>query len=248
MKPYYQENGITIYHGDCRDLLGILIADCCITDPPYGVELIGKRTKRAASLANQGYSDIFVDTPEYVSNVVVPVIRRCIANMARVVVTPGTRNLFAYPPSDDIGCVYNPAGSGLGRWGFNCFTPVLFYGKDPFIQDGLGGRPNSISEVAAGDGDNGHPCPKPLRWMKWLVNRASREGETILDPFMGSGTTLRAAKDLSRKAIGIEIEERYCEIAAKRLSQGVLNLELSQLGNGENKDIFSAGTSADIPW
>jgi site-specific DNA-methyltransferase (adenine-specific) len=69
---------------------------------------------------------------------------------------------------------------------------------------------------------NGHPCPKPIGQWKWLVNRATVVGDSILDPFMGSGTTLRAAKDLGRKAIGIEIEERYCEIAANRLRQEVL--------------------------
>ncbi len=68
----------------------------------------------------------------------------------------------------------------------------------------------------------GHPCPRPEGTMSHLVAIGSRTGQTVLDPFMGSGTTLRAAKDLGRRAIGIEIEERYCEIAAKRLAQQVL--------------------------
>jgi site-specific DNA-methyltransferase (adenine-specific) len=71
--------------------------------------------------------------------------------------------------------------------------------------------------------DNGHPCPKPLRVMSWIVERTTRPSDVILDPFMGSGTTLRAAKDSGRSAIGIEIEERYCEMAVERLGQGVLN-------------------------
>lgn len=68
-----------------------------------------------------------------------------------------------------------------------------------------------------------HPSQKPYPYMTWLVNRLSEEGQIILDPFIGSGTTLRAAKDLRRKAIGIEIEEKYCEIAARRLGQEVLD-------------------------
>jgi len=71
-----------------------------------------------------------------------------------------------------------------------------------------------------------HPTQKPIPVMRWCIQQAPDETVTILDPFMGSGTTLRAAKDLGRKAIGIEVEERYCEIAAKRMSQSVMALEV----------------------
>ena len=114
-----------------------------------------------------------------------------------------------------------PAGAGIGRWGFTCFHPVLLYGKRP--SSAL--YPCGIESFDTSE-QNGHPCPKPLRWMKWAVALASKEDETILDPFMGSGTTLVAAKNLGRRAIGIEIDEKYCEIAAKRLSQEVFNFEV----------------------
>ncbi|KKL63016.1 hypothetical protein LCGC14_2179420, partial [marine sediment metagenome] len=97
------------------------------------------------------------------------------------------------------------------------FHPVLFYG--PRVRNEL--RPTSIQSFDTAD-DHGHPCPKPLRWMRWCIELGSNPDQTILDPFMGSGTTLRAAKDLSRFAIGIEIEEKYCEIAKRRMAQGVL--------------------------
>lgn len=86
----------------------------------------------------------------------------------------------------------------------------------------------SREEKAAGgllDNESEHPCPKPLQLWRWLMSKFSKEGELALDPFMGSGTTLRAAKDVGRRAIGIELEERYCEIAANRLRQEVLNFD-----------------------
>jgi site-specific DNA-methyltransferase (adenine-specific) len=97
----------------------------------------------------------------------------------------------------------------------------------------MGHSPSGISDISPGDGDHGFPCPKPLRWMRWLVKKASLEGELILDPFMGSGTTLRAAKDLGRRAIGIEVEERWCELAAKKLEQEVLQFGLPAASEDE---------------
>lgn len=220
--PYYQDSSVTIYHGDCADILPAIIADLVITDPPWGVNLIAKQHKWFVQ-SGTGYSPNFIDDGDFIRTVVVPVVDVCRTMFDRVVVCSGTTNCFSYPQPDDIGCVYNSSGTGSGKWGFKCCTPILFYGPDPFLADGMGRRPNSWQQPANDySEDNGHPCPKPLGLMNWLVTRTSRKGETILDPFMGSGTTLRAAKDLGRKAIGIEIEERYCEIAAKRMAQEVL--------------------------
>jgi hypothetical protein len=171
-----------------------------------------------------GYASVS-DSEELVKSVIVPVIVACVSRFSRVVVTPGTRCTFFYARPDALGGIFNRAGSGSGTWGFECVAPILYYGKDPFLADGLGRRPNSFEQSPADFSEkNGHPCPKPIKVMTWLINRSSRENETILDPFMGSGTTLRAAKDLGRKAIGIEIEEKYCEIAARRMEQEVLPL------------------------
>ncbi len=231
VRPYYDEGGITIYHADCRDILPTLGAgsvDAVVTDPPYGVGLTAKRAKQRGGgvVARMGtYSH--EDSPEYVRTVVVPVIEQCRAIAKSVAVTPGTRNIWLYPPADDMGCFFSAASTGMGKWGFTCMQPILFYGADPYLAASLGSRANSCGQTYPNDANEyNHPCAKPIRLIRWLVNRASLEGMTILDPFMGSGTTLRAAKDLGRRAIGIEIEERYCEIAARRLAQQVLPLEV----------------------
>jgi DNA modification methylase len=112
--------------------------------------------------------------------------------------------------------------SGLG--GFNIWEPVLVYGKvtKHIGQDGF---LMSISTNQANVGN--HPCPKDQRSWTKLISMISEPSETILDPFMGSGTTAYCAKKLGRKCIGIEIEERYCEIAVERLRQSVMKLEVS---------------------
>ena len=103
------------------------------------------------------------------------------------------------------------------------FHAVLYYGRDP--RAGSGQWPSG-KQTTSHTGNTGHPCAKPFKFWKWLLAKgSSSEADIVIDPFVGSGTTLRAAKDLGRRAIGIEIEERYCEIAAKRLSQEVLAFE-----------------------
>jgi site-specific DNA-methyltransferase (adenine-specific) len=209
VKPYFERGGITILHGDAREIVPSLKADVLVTDPPYGVKFSGKVTKHTAS-GSGGY------TIQDDADIGPEVVRVALPLVVRGAVFSGNRNLMAYPLPADIGCVFCPSGAGVGPWGFVGFHPVLFYGK----------RPGSCQPTSIQSFDTveklGHPCPKPIRWMRWIVALTSLHGETILDPFAGSGTTLRAAMDLGRRAVGIEIEERYCEIAASRLLQDTL--------------------------
>lgn len=216
MKPYYEHAGITIYHGDCREVLPSLDADCFLTDPPYGIgETAGGPESRARQKGN--YTSDFIDDESYVIDVCSPVILLC-SRMMRGAVTCGRTNLWHYPQASDVGCFYQPAATGVSFWGRPTWQPILFYGTAPNSGEQLRQLHYVLTEIAE---TNGHPCPKPYSAWRWLCAKISRESEVVLDPFMGSGTTLRAAKDLGRKAIGIEIEEKYCEIAAKRLSQEV---------------------------
>jgi site-specific DNA-methyltransferase (adenine-specific) len=229
MRPYYEVDGVTIYHGDCRDVLPSLSADVTITDPPYGIGLVTKTSDyRDSRYFDAGESlkasVLYPDEPVNIEALICEVLPMVFAVTSRAVVFPGPHMIRKYPEAQAIGCVFTMAGAGRCSWGFQCSHPVLFYGRDPYLVDGRGGRPNSLKDDQPNIEKFDHPCPKPLRWMTWAVMRASRIGEVVLDPFMGTGTTLRAAKDLHRKAIGIEIEERYCEIAAKRLAQGALPL------------------------
>lgn len=203
----------TLYLGDCRDILPTLPkVDAVITDPPYGVNG-GSGTIGKASMKTK-YNARFIDTPENVEALIVPAIVLALSMAKRGAITPGNPCLWLYPKPDDIGAIYQPATTGLNKWGRETTQPVLFYGKDP--RSGLTIQPKHyVSTVRAED--NGHPCPKPLGLMLWLVNRASLADETVLDPFMGSGTTAIACQNLSRNFIGIEIEPKYFDIACRRI-------------------------------
>jgi site-specific DNA-methyltransferase (adenine-specific) len=214
MKAYYEDSAVKIYHGDCREILPTLPrVDLVLTDPPYGVGI------------NYG---VFDDTPRNVRRLVADVIPVCIEKSERTALSCATRQIHFYPEPSWILCWLNRAGSYANPWGFTCWQPILVYGSDPYLQNRMGSRADVIehSETAL---NLGHPCPKPENfWRKLLARCSVRDSDTVLDPFMGSGTTLRAAKDLGRKAIGIEIEERYCEIAARRMEQEVLPLNAVQ--------------------
>lgn len=219
IRPYYESGGITIYCGDCRDVMPGIVAETTITDIPYGVGLgVDKDMRKNGHGLGKGAYDDYEDTYENYCAIVVPALTHALSVTKRGAVFSGP-NIQELPKATAIGGVYCPAASGRHAWGFKTFLPILFYGIDPELHNGA--RPNVLVSNVTTE-KNGHPCPKPLRWMEWLIARASLANETILDPFMGSGTTLRAAKNLGRRAIGIDISEQYCEIAARRLSQEVM--------------------------
>jgi len=207
MTPYYERDGITIYHGDCRDILPTLgPVDLVLTDPPYGV-----------GLEYASYVDTLESWRELM-NFIVPWIR---VN-AKMGILPSCQInqlhwTYTTHPPDWLICWYKGSPGHVAYIGFNDWEPLLVYGKT----DALQMHDYFYAQPAQPDG---HPCPKPIRWARWLMGKTTQPNNLILDPFMGSGTTLRAAKDLGRRAIGIEIEEKYCEIAVKRLAQEVLAL------------------------
>jgi DNA modification methylase len=192
MDPYYADDAVTIYHGDCRDVLPDIEYDCIATDPPYPNNA-GHFTESVASagaVLRAWATDALIFWTELERPpVAAPLVAVHIWHRANV-------NGRPYEP------IYQFARDGEKRR-----SEVLRHAVE--------------FENATGADYLGHPTQKPVALMSRLL--AKLDG-VVLDPFAGVGSTLRAAKDLGRKAIGIEIEERYCEIAAKRCAQEVLDL------------------------
>lgn len=197
MTPYYEDGAVTLYCGDCRELLPAVSGDLVVTDPPYGM---GKAE----------WDEALVPVEEWL-----PLAR----SKGPVALFCGVRALHDYPRPDWVGAwVRLGSTQRNGRLrGFNNWEPILFYDIDAL--------PNDTIAAPNYHGIEGHPTPKPLKLMAVLLSRLP--AGVVIDPFAGSGTTLLAAKNDGRRAVGIELEERFCEIAAKRLTQGVLPLEFS---------------------
>lgn len=216
LRPYYDEDGITLYHGDCCELLPLMPAvQMTLTDPPYNVGIdYGKTT-------DDNRIDYALWCKKWWA--------MCYDKSKVVCLTPGITNLIHWymcvPKADWVTAWMKPAAMSRCVVGFNNWEPCLVWGKP---------SGKSCDVITAGivpDGEvQGHPCPKPLKWASGLIQQLTETG-AILDPFAGSGTTLRAAKDLGRQAIGIEVNERYCEMIAKRMSQGVLWRQNNKMSN-----------------
>lgn len=209
--------GATLYLGDCREVLPTLDAcDATITDPPYGVDLgCAKGSGGAHGLQLQAYAS-YADTYENYVQQVVPALTQAMQLTGRAAVFIGP-HIHELPKFDALGCVYCSAATGRHQWGFKNFLPVLLYGTYPDLHKGAQ-YPTVIASNETAE-KNGHPVPKPVGWMRWLVALTTRRGETVLDPFMGSGTTGVAAVQQGRQFVGIEREPKYFEIACERISR-----------------------------
>lgn len=232
MQPYYQQDGITLYNCDCREILPDLAADALITDPPWGVGLKARHARNAKGNRNHAIAPASVtyrDDPDYIAQLIKDVIPLALSRVERALIFSGYAMLWNYPPADVVSAVYMPAGVGSTSWGFPVSQPILYYGKDPFQADRRGRRPNGFIWKGGKAEEFDHPCPKPLMMMTWAVERASRLGETILDCFAGAGAVGVAAAQCGRKAILVEREEKYCEVIVKRLAQQPLDLGYNEV-------------------
>lgn len=195
MRPYYQDSLVTIYHGDCREVLPTITEEAVlVTDPPYPNR--AGHFDDAVYIAREIVSTARRHAVVFWDEMDIPECR--IPLVARHVWHRTNTNR-----PDNYEAVYEFSEDGRKR-----ASRVFPY---PVIYPGLTGCWEAT----------GHPTQKPADLMRALILRCP--SGLILDPFSGSGTTLRAAKDLNRRAIGIEIEERYCEIAAERCRQEVLD-------------------------
>lgn len=213
IEPYFQDEMVTIYRCDCNEVLPSLPkATLTLTDPPYGVQMDKGFGGFGKPIARRQYQDVW--------------------DKAR-------------PSRECFDLVLKAADSAI-IFGGNFFADLLPQSNHWIVWDKLNTMPsfgdcelawtniprNSVKKFTCeyngliGKEDwRAHPTQKPLALMKSLIAAYSTEGDLILDPFAGVGSTLRAAKDLGRRAIGIEINEKFAEIAANRLRQQVLEFQ-----------------------
>jgi hypothetical protein len=202
-----------LYLGDCLEVMPALgDVDAVVTDPPYGL--------------NFTYNT-YEDTPENLRKLVAAFAPVAIAKAVRTVITPGVTNLHLYPVPRWVGCWTWETTNTFGALGFNQWQPIIFYGEDvpgfasvngALKTDRLhfpgGGSPDRHDKWA-----KAHCCPKPPGVMLRMVQRFSSPDEIVLDPFMGSGTTLVACAKLGRRGSGIELDSDYFDIACKRVEE-----------------------------
>lgn len=208
--PYYEDESVTLYHGDCRDVTAWLEADVIVTDPPYGMGYVSDRRLDGPSTpiagdattdARDAVLELWGDRPALLFGTWrAPRPRR-------------TRHLVIWDKGDNPG-----TGDLTMPWG-NSAEEVYVVGHGWTGKRGSNVlRFPTLSHRSASRPD--HPTPKPVALMESLIQKCPPG--VIADPFAGSGATLLAARAQGRRSIGVELHEPYCELIANRLSQGDL--------------------------
>jgi DNA modification methylase len=188
-----------IIHGDCLDVMDFVPPlDCVVTDPPYGC---GKAEW------DESFPKAWYQKARMIAPLVVIITGSC-----------GLMDSIPLVGEDfiDIIAARNMNGMTRGPIGYGNWLAAVIAGKKPKM------GPNAFDFSVSGKKPD-HPSPKPIQYMRKLIERVSNEGDLILDPFMGSGTTGVACIETGRRFIGIEREAEYCEIAEKRIAQAVAN-------------------------
>lgn len=260
MKPYYEQSGVTIYHGDCTDVLPHLsMVDHVITDPPYS-DYVHSKSRRGGADAppldgsGRAVASSFSRVKEFGFEALAPDVRRFaaewFATLCRRWVLTFSDVESSHLWRDDLKIAQDRDGDTpleyvrTGAWikigatpqftgdrpaaGFEAITIVHRRGRKRWN----GGGSHAVWRHAivlnrSHTDPRLHTTQKPEPLMSELVSLFTDPGDVILDAFLGSGTTAAAAKRLGRKCIGIERDEKYCEIAAKRLQQEALPLEVA---------------------
>lgn len=203
-----------IYNRNCLDILPKIpdkSIDLVFADPPYNGGPIGpeRRTysKGKMKIPRHEYKSFCLEW-----------FNQTMRISRNVVVTPGITNTHIYPQPDWQICFYKPntfAGNKLG--GYNVWEPVFVYGKS-VINGGIGQDfIKATNHESFYDVKTKHPCPKNLNLIIWIVEKFSRKNKIVLDPFVGSGTTLAACEILHRQWIGIDNNKSYCQLSKKRV-------------------------------
>lgn len=201
MKPYFETKNGVLYHGDCMDIMEGMddnSVDLVLTDPPYGIA--DNYLKPSAKGEWSKLYSVKIEWDNFAPQVT---IERSLAVGKNAIIWGG--NYFMLPPMRGwlIWDKMQKHTSGHAELAYtNLDIPIRNYAY--------------CRAQLANEGKQ-HPTQKPLGLFRWCISLCNCE--TVLDPFLGSGTTAIACEQLNRKWIGIEREEQYCEIAAKRLSE-----------------------------
>lgn len=226
MSIYYQDDHVTLYHGDCLESTEWLHADVLITDPPYGMSHAPRGYYKAST--GTGYKPKIADNVAGDKTTAARDEALLLWGTERPALTFGTWRQ-PRPVDTKHRLIWWKQGQppGPAKASFMLQDEEIYILGKGWIETSPPMRTviatNEIRQGAHGAvALTGHPTPKPVGLMETLINRAP-EG-IVADPFAGSGATLVAARNLGRKAIGVELEEKYCEIIANRLSQGTLQI------------------------